>query len=101
MAVTTNQFDVRNTSFSTAPPTYCFAATQHDTNYLSDPNIADKPIISRGVSMSAEGALKVEFANGETATIPAGHLAAGVIHPMAIVRVFDTGTDAQTIHIWV
>ena len=100
MAVTTNAFSAANLDFSTNGALYSFTATKHDTNYLEDPAVADKPVMSRGVSMSAEGALKVEYYNGVTHTIPAGHLAAGVIHPMHVCRVFSTGTGAQTVVIW-
>ena len=100
MAVTTNDFTSGNTDFSVSGAMRSFAAVKHDTNYLVDPDIADRPILSRGISMSAEGALKVEYPRGTIDTIPAGHLAAGVIHPMHVCRVFDTGTGAQTVHVW-
>ena len=43
------------------------------------------------------GALRVLTAAGEDVTIPDGALAAGVIHPLAIVKVFSTSTTAANI----
>ncbi len=61
----------------------------HDTNELD--------VLTRGISFSVIGALKVVTAGGETVTIPSGSLAAGIIHPLRVKQVFDTGTTATNI----
>lgn len=74
-----------------SPGTDALAATQHDTN--DDPA---GPF--RGFWLSATGAVKVRTAAGHDRTFASGHLLAGVVYPIQIVRVFDTGTDAITVY---
>jgi hypothetical protein len=51
----------------------------------------------RGISFAVAGALKITTTGGETVTITSGALAAGVIHPIGIVKVFATGTGCTGI----
>lgn len=74
-----------------APGTDIIAITQHDET--DDPA---GPF--RGFLLSATGAVKIRTAAGNDRTITSGHLLAGVIYPIQIVRVFDTGTDAITVY---
>lgn len=56
--------------------------------------------VSRGVSISGAGALKVTMVGGETVVIPSGALAAGIIHPIMITKVFQTGSAATGVTVW-
>lgn len=51
----------------------------------------------RGIAFGGAGALKITTVGGNTVTIDSGVLAAGVIHPIGIVKVFATGTGATNI----
>jgi hypothetical protein len=67
------------------------AAAQSDT--------VDLPYVTRGIAIGAAGILKVNMLDGTTVTIPSGTLAAGVIHPLRISRIFSSVTTATGI--WV
>lgn len=49
----------------------------------------------RGILVGVSGAVKVTLVGGTTGVIPA--LAAGVVHPFSVLRVFSTGTTATDI----
>lgn len=49
---------------------------------------------TRGVSFVTVGDLKVTTAEGTDVVIPSGALAAGIIHPLSITKIFSTGTAA-------
>lgn len=72
-----------------SPASNIALVTPHDTNELG--------YATRGISFGTAGALKVKTRGGQTVTIPDGALAAGIIHPIEVVQVFDTGTDADGI----
>lgn len=55
----------------------------------------DLATISRGILVGAEGAVKITTPEGDELTIPL--LIAGVVHPIAAVRIWATGTDAADI----
>ncbi len=71
------------------PPSHAAVVSPDDDNDLDN--------MTRGISFGTAGDLKVVTAGGETVVIPSGSLAAGVIHPLCITRVYDTGTDALDI----
>jgi len=71
------------------PAEHCFLITPNDSTDLTTP--------TRGISVAAAGALKVTTLGGDTVVIPDGALAAGVIHPLRVKRVFSTGTGATGI----
>lgn len=50
---------------------------------------------TRGLSFVSAGDIKVDTAEGETVTIPSGSLAAGIVHPLSITRIYSTGTTAS------
>jgi hypothetical protein len=52
----------------------------------------------RGICFGGSGALRVLTQDGSDITIPSGVLAAGVIHPIRVKRVFATGTSATSIY---
>jgi hypothetical protein len=52
----------------------------------------------RGFCMSEAGDIKIRTEKGDDVTLVSGALAAGIIHPLRIVRVFSTGTGSQTIY---
>jgi hypothetical protein len=54
---------------------------------------ADIPA-TRGVSVATAGDMKVTTVGGETVVIPSGALAAGIVHPIRVTRVWATGTAA-------
>ncbi len=64
---------------------------------VSPSDSVDLDNMTRGISFSTAGDLKVVTAGGDTVVIPSGSLAAGVIHPLCVVRIWDTGTDAADI----
>lgn len=102
MAITTNTLKAKDTDLSLVGANMGFEVTKSDENYLLDPGVSpERQIVSKAISFDiATEAIKVEFIDGRTATIPAGALAAGVMHPMRIVKVFSTGTGA-TVKVWV
>jgi hypothetical protein len=57
----------------------------------------DLGYVTRGISFAVAGDLKVTTDGGETVVIPSGALAAGVIHPLEVTRVWLTGTAATGI----
>lgn len=66
--------------------------------FLITPNdSADLSQITRAISFGTAGALKITDALGNTVTIPSGALAAGILHPIRVVKVFSTGTGASSI----
>lgn len=72
-----------------SPADYVFLVTPDDDDDLAN--------TTRAISFAVAGDLKVTTAGGTTVTIPSGALAAGVVHPLRVVRVFATGTDADGI----
>lgn len=63
------------------------AVTPHDTNNLAIP--------TRGLYVGVSGNVKVDMIDGSTLTFVG--LAAGIIHPLAVRRVYSTGTTATSI----
>ena len=89
---------------------WCFNATKSDDTYLEDPAATGKRVVSKAISIDrVDEAVTVEFAEkepgqsrGRQHTFAAGELAAGVAHPMNIVKVLSTGTEAGVVvKIWV
>ena len=64
-----------------------FAITPSDSADLSQ--------IARGIMVGVSGNLKVDMENGDTVTWPS--LAAGLVHPLYVRRVYATGTTASSI----
>lgn len=101
MAVTVSTLKAKDCDLSLIGAIGAFEATKHDDNYLTDPNVTDKEVVSKAISLDrSDEAVKVEFLGGRTATIPAGQLAAGVMHPMRIVKVFSTGSGSN-VKVWI
>jgi hypothetical protein len=50
---------------------------------------------TRGLYIGGAGDLKVDMASGDTVTFTG--IAGGVVHPLRVVRVYDTGTTATNI----
>lgn len=73
----------------TTPAAHAALVTPDDSNDLTS--------MTRGVSFGTAGAIKVTTAGGETLVIPSGALAAGVVHPVAWVRIWSTSTTAANI----
>ena len=71
----------------TAPAENGASVTPHDTNDLAN--------TSRGVYVGVSGDVKVDLVGGDTVTFVG--MAAGVIHPIRVTRVYSTGTDATDI----
>ena len=71
-----------------SPASHAFAITAHDTNDLS--------YTTRGLYVGVSGDVKVDTAGGESAVVFTA-LAAGVLHPLRVTRVYDTDTDATNI----
>jgi len=58
---------------------------------------ADLPRVTRGIIITVAGTLKVDLVDGSTISFLSGSLAIGVIHPLAVRRVYSTGTGATGI----
>lgn len=71
------------------PATKVFVITPNDSTDLTQR--------TRAISFAGAGALVVIDAEANTVTIPSGALAAGVMHPLSVTRVFSTGTAATGI----
>jgi len=69
------------------PSDYAVAVTPSDS--------ADLAKVSRGLYVGASGDVKVDLASGETVTFVA--LAAGIVHPLQVRRVYSTDTTATDI----
>lgn len=102
MAITFSTLKSKDTDLSLVGANVGFEATKSDTDYILDPTISpERQIVSKAISVDrADEAVKVEFVDGRTATIPAGILAAGVMHPMRIIKVFSTGTGSN-VKVWI
>lgn len=70
-----------------SPATRAFAITPNNSTDLTN--------VTRGIYVGASGDLKVDLMNGDAVTFVG--LAAGVIHPMCVKRVYATGTTATGI----
>lgn len=71
----------------TSPPVDGFVITPSDGDDLA--------VYTRGIYVGAAGDIKVTTIGGTTLTYK--NLAAGVIHPLRVVKVFATGTSATDI----
>jgi hypothetical protein len=69
-----------------APGQAAFAITPNDTANINP---------TRGVYVGGTGTLKVDMADGSTVTFTG--ILAGQVHPLAVRRVYATGTSATTI----
>jgi len=58
-------------------------------------NSTDLATVTRGIYVGVSGDLKVDMFGGQTVTFK--DLAAGVLHPIRVKRVYQTGTDATDI----
>jgi hypothetical protein len=70
-----------------APATHAFAVTPDNSNDLA--------IFTRGIYVGVSGNVKVDTTEGDTVTFVG--LAAGIIHPIAVRRVYATLTTATSI----
>ena len=70
-----------------APAADAVSITPHDTNDLA--------IVSRGIYIGGSGDLKVDMLDGATVTFVG--LTAGIVHPIRVTRIYDTGTTAISI----
>jgi len=71
-----------------APASNAFAVTPNDS--------ADLTHAARGLYVGASGDVKVDLVGGDTAVTLVG-LAAGVVHPIRVKRVYSTDTTATSI----
>lgn len=75
-----------------APASHVAAVTPNDGTDLTQP--------CRAFSVGVAGDLKVTTLGGETLVIPEAALVPGVIYPVRLTRVFDTGTSADGILVY-
>lgn len=73
--------------WATAPATGAFAVTPADGSDLS--------YVTRGLYVGVSGDVKADMEDGTTVTFTA--MAAGVVHPLRVKRVYSTGTTATNI----
>lgn len=64
-------------------------SSSYDANLSDSVDLTNGP--ARALLVAAEGNVKVNYRTGVTDTV---FLAAGIWHPMAVSRVWSTGTDA-------
>lgn len=76
------------------PARFITLITPSDTDNIAFGGMAKA---TRGLSIAAAGDLRVLTVNDEDITIPTDALAAGIIHPIAVKRVYFTGTTATGI----
>ena len=67
----------------------------HATSVTPDDNNDLPARPTRGVYVGTSGDLKVDLKSGTTVTFSS--LAAGVIHPLQVMRIYATGTTAANI----
>jgi hypothetical protein len=72
---------------ATAPVTKAADITPNDSTDLA--------AVTRGIYVGVSGDLKVDMFEGGTVVFK--DIAAGVIHPLRVTRVYDGGTDATDI----
>lgn len=70
----------------TRPAEMAFAVTPDDATKFES---------TRGIYIGGQGDLQVEMADGSIVTFV--DLAAGIVHPLAVVRVLEAGTTATGI----
>ena len=73
-----------------------FQWTKSDTNYISWTPTGGSEVqaISRGLSVDTAGSYKITDTDGQDSTV---YLIAGVIHPIAAKRVYETGSQGSSI----
>jgi hypothetical protein len=76
----------RNDLTILAPGEGAFAITPNDSDFIP---------VTRGVYVGGSGTLHVIMAGGQEVTFTA--LAAGVVHPLRVIKVFATSTAATSI----
>lgn len=76
--------------FNSGPATKAFSITPDD-----DASTYAHPI-TRGLYLPVSGDITVIMADDE-ATVTFANVAAGIVHPLRIKQVYDTGTDDITI----
>lgn len=86
--VATDDYSTLATALS-APVPHAALVAPSDTDELTK--------VTRGISFGTAGALAVVTAAGESLTIPSGALAAGVIHPLRVKQIKNSGTTAANI----
>ena len=69
-----------------SPPSHLVSISPDDTT--------DIPVASRGVNVAGAGSLRVTTVGGDTETI---HVAAGIVFPLRVQRIWATGTTATGI----
>ncbi|OWK34966.1 spike base protein, RCAP_Rcc01079 family [Fimbriiglobus ruber] len=72
-----------------APATHAQIVTPSDT--------VDLTYVTRFISITAAGAVAVTTQDGDTLTIPSGAILPGYPFPIAVSRIFATGTTAAGI----
>lgn len=95
MALTTHTATAAKGSSSTSPAVRSMAITPHDTNFLAD--AADSPLVTRGLSVNVAGTVTCKLVDDKSVSY-VFYALAGVIYPLAVVKVFSTGTTATGIY---
>jgi len=60
---------------------------------------APLPFVTRGIALAAASPIHAVDQDGNEITIPIDFLAAGIIHPLRLRKIFATGTTATSIFI--
>ena len=82
--------NINESSAVTYPASALVAAAKSDTT--------NQPAgTSRGIVFGGAGAIKIRCYDDTDVTLPSGVLSAGVIHPIQVKRVWNTGTAATDI----
>jgi hypothetical protein len=87
---------LRFMAVSTQPVESALAVTTSDALNLVPPN-GDTAKATRALLIGATGTLKVDMADGSTVTMTIPATATGVLLPIAVKKVYATGTSATGI----
>lgn len=90
MALTTDVFRADDIVRNIGPYTQCFSIAKSDANFLADASDNPRPVSA--ILVTGAGTLKVTMVDqvdGDAVTLT---LAASVIYPIAVKKVWNTGT---------
>jgi hypothetical protein len=95
------QSGVRNTDANSHAATDGYAITAADSDIdLVALGAVKAPVVIRGLSFGAAGSLKITTLGGNVLEYNSGDLAAGVMHPIGVKRIWASSTAARLKVYW-
>jgi len=92
MPITSKSSTSIDVNLSVNSATRSFVITPHDVNYLEQGSPPRK-LVTRGIVVTQDGNITVQLVDNPHGTYMTIPLTAGVIYPLQVERVRDTGTD--------